>query len=86
MRIFSTSVLYSEIKHSIFQVPITLTIINYFPFFSCYFLLCFLSLFMQNNIQYRCNSFIVDLRHKFTVRNMNGIPVFVQSSELSNIT
>ena len=33
---------------------------------------------------YRCNSFIVDLRHKFTVRNMNEIPVFVQSSELSN--
>ena len=31
---------------------------------------------------YRCNSFIVDLRHKFTVRNMNEIPVFVQSSEL----
>ena len=37
-------------------------------------------------IAYRCNSFIVDLRHKFTVRNMNEIPVFVQSSELSNIT
>ena len=36
--------------------------------------------------RYRCNSFIVDLRHKFTVRNMNEIPVFVQSSELSNIT
>ena len=35
---------------------------------------------------YRCNSFIVDLRHKFTVRNMNEIPVFVQSSELSNRT
>ena len=35
---------------------------------------------------YRCNSFIVDLRHQFTVRNMNEIPVFVQSSELSNIT
>ena len=35
---------------------------------------------------YRSNSFIVDLRHKFTVRNMNEIPVFVQSSELSNIT
>ena len=28
--------------------------------------------------------FIVDLRHKFAVRNKNGIPVFVQSSELSN--
>ena len=35
---------------------------------------------------YRCNSFIVDLRHKFTIRNMNEIPVFVQSSELNNIT
>ena len=35
---------------------------------------------------YRCNSFIVDLRHKFTVRNMNEILVFVQSSKLSNIT
>ena len=35
---------------------------------------------------YRCNSFIVDLRHKFTVRNVNEIPVFVQSSELGNIT
>ena len=35
---------------------------------------------------YRCHSFIVDLRHKFTVRNMNEIPVFVQSSELSNRT
>ena len=31
-------------------------------------------------------SFIVDLRHKFTVRNMNEMPVFVQSSELSNRT
>ena len=43
----------------------------------------------QNNIRndvYGCNSFIVDLRHKFTVRNMNEIPVFVQSSELSNRT
>ena len=39
-----------------------------------------------SNKNYRCNSFIVDLRHKFTVRNMNGIPVFVQSSELSNRT
>ena len=28
----------------------------------------------------------VDLRHKFTVRNMNEIPVLVQSSELSNKT
>ena len=37
-------------------------------------------------MSYRCNSFIVDLHHKFTVRNMNEIPVFVQSSELSNIT
>ena len=37
-------------------------------------------------ILYRCNSFIVDLRHKFTVRNMNDIPVFVQYSELSNRT
>ena len=27
---------------------------------------------------YRCNSFIVDLRHKFTIRNMNEISVFVQ--------
>ena len=36
--------------------------------------------------KYRCNSFIVDLRHKFTVRNMNEIPVFIKSSELSNIT
>ena len=35
---------------------------------------------------YRSNSFIVDLRHKFTVGNMNEIPVFVQSSELSNRT
>ena len=35
---------------------------------------------------YRCNSFIVDLRHKFTVKNMNEIHVFVQSSELSNRT
>ena len=35
---------------------------------------------------YRYNSFIVDLRHKFTVRNINEIPVLVQSSELSNIT
>ena len=35
---------------------------------------------------YRFNSFIVGLRHKFTVRNVNEIPVFVQSSELSNIT
>ena len=35
---------------------------------------------------YRCNSFVVDLRHKFTVRIMNEIPVFVQSSELSNRT
>ena len=34
---------------------------------------------------YRCNSFIVDLRHKFTIRNMNEIHVFVQSSEISNI-
>ena len=37
-------------------------------------------------LKYRCNSFIVDLRHKFTVRNTNGIPVSVQSSELSNKT
>ena len=36
--------------------------------------------------RYRSNSFIVDLRHKFTVRNMNEIPVFVQSSESSNRT
>ena len=35
---------------------------------------------------YRCNSFIVDLRHTFAVRNMNEIPVFVQSSKLSNET
>ena len=35
---------------------------------------------------YRRNSFIVDLRHKFTIRNMNEKPVFVQSSELSNKT
>ena len=35
---------------------------------------------------YRCNSFIVDSRHKFTVRKLNVIPVFVQSSELSNRT
>ena len=35
---------------------------------------------------YRCNSFIVDLRHTFAVRDMNEIPVFVQSSELSNRT
>ena len=35
---------------------------------------------------YRSNSFIVDLRHKFTVRNMNEIPVFVQSIELNNRT
>ena len=35
---------------------------------------------------YRSNSFIVDLRQKFTVINMNEIPVFVQSSELSNRT
>ena len=35
---------------------------------------------------YRCNSFIVDLRHKFTVGNMNEIPVFVRSSELGNRT
>ena len=33
---------------------------------------------------YRCNSFIVGVLHKFTVRYMNKIPVFVQSSELSN--
>ena len=31
--------------------------------------------------EYMCNSFIVDLRHKFTVRNMNEIPVFVQSTK-----
>ena len=37
-------------------------------------------------MSYRCNSFIVDLRHKFTVRNMNEILVFVQSSELSKRT
>ena len=36
--------------------------------------------------EYRCNSFIVDLRHKFTVVNMNEIPVFVRSSELGNRT
>ena len=35
---------------------------------------------------YRCNSFIVDLRHKFTVGNMNEIPVFVRSSELGDRT
>ena len=35
---------------------------------------------------YRCNSFIVDIPHKFTVRDMNEIPVFVQSIELSNRT
>ena len=34
---------------------------------------------------YRWNSFIEDLCHNFTVRNMNETPVFVQSSELSNI-
>ena len=33
---------------------------------------------------YRYNSFIVDFRHKFTVRNMNEVPVFVQSSGISN--
>ena len=33
---------------------------------------------------YRCNSFIVDVLHKFTVRYMNKIPVFVHSGELSN--
>ena len=37
-------------------------------------------------VRYRSNSFIVDLRHKFTVRNMNEIHAFVQSSELSNRT
>ena len=37
-------------------------------------------------LNYGFNSFIVDLCHKFTVRNMNEIPVFVQSSELSNRT
>ena len=31
-------------------------------------------------------SFIVDLRHNFTVRNMNNKPVFVQSSEVCNRT
>ena len=40
---------------------------------------------IKPGVYYRCNSFIVDIRHKFTVRNMNEIPVFVQSSELSNI-
>ena len=35
---------------------------------------------------YLCNSFIVDLRHTFAVRNMNEIPAPVQSSELSNKT
>ena len=33
---------------------------------------------------YGCNSFIVDLRHKFTVGDMNETPVFVRSSELGN--
>ena len=37
-------------------------------------------------IRVQVKSFIVDLRHKFTVRNMNEIPVLVQSSELSNRT
>ena len=36
--------------------------------------------------KYRYSSFIIDLRHKFTVRNLNEMHVFVQSSELSNIT
>ena len=40
----------------------------------------------MTKIVYRCNSFVVDLRHKFTVKIMNEIPVFVQSSELSNRT
>ena len=35
-------------------------------------------------IKYMCTAFIVYLRHKFTNRNMNEIPVFVQSSELCN--
>ena len=35
---------------------------------------------------YRCNSFVADLRHTFAIRNMNEIPVLVQSGELSNKT
>ena len=46
----------------------------------------YLCLYFELSDIYRCNSFIVDLHHKFTVRNMNEIPVFVQPSELSNIT
>ena len=34
-------------------------------------------------IWYRCNSFIVDLRRKFTVRNIHEIPVFFRSGGLS---
>ena len=41
---------------------------------------------LERMLRYRCNSFIVDLRHKFAVRNINEIHVFVQSSELSNRT
>ena len=37
-------------------------------------------------LNYRCNSFVVDLRHKLTVRSMNEIPVSVQSCELNNRT
>ena len=36
-----------------------------------------LKLRFDGSHSYRCNSFIVDLRHKFTVRSMNAIPVFV---------
>ena len=37
-------------------------------------------------LAYRCDSFIVDLRHSYAVRNMNEIPVLVLLGELSNKT
>ena len=37
-------------------------------------------------LAYRCDSFIVDLRHSFAVRNMNEIAVLVLSGELGKKT
>ena len=41
------------------------------------------SFIVKENLNYSCNSLVVDLRQKLTVRNINEISVSIQSSELS---